>query len=93
MKKAPSLTADQSTRERALHPPHKDHQKGDSLIIACPPPEIKEENTTMKNQEERTQLIAAILPLLEKMPLVWLRATLITAEKRAERKGDDVKGV
>lgn len=47
----------------------------------------------MKNQDERTQLIAAILPLLEKMPLVWLRATLITAEKRAERKGDDIKGV
>lgn len=41
----------------------------------------------MENErEERAALIAAILPLLEKMPLVWLRATLITAEKRAARK-------
>ena len=40
----------------------------------------------MEEREERRALIAAILPLLEKMPLVWLRATLITVEKRAERK-------
>lgn len=37
--------------------------------------------------KEREELIAAILPLLEKMPLVWLRATYITVQKRAERKG------
>lgn len=36
--------------------------------------------------EERKELIAAILPLLEKMPLVWLRATYITVQKRAGRK-------
>lgn len=39
------------------------------------------------NMKEREELIAAILPLLEKMPLVWLRATYITVQKRAERKG------
>lgn len=37
--------------------------------------------------KEREELIAAILPMLEKMPLVWLRATYITVQKRAERKG------
>lgn len=37
--------------------------------------------------KEREELITAILPLLEKMPLVWLRATYITVQKRAERKG------
>ena len=37
-------------------------------------------------REERAALIAAILPLLEKMPLKWLRATMITVEKRAARK-------
>lgn len=47
----------------------------------------------MNNQTEREQLIAAILPLLEKMPLVWLRATLITVRIRAERKDDDSQGV
>lgn len=36
-------------------------------------------------QEERAALIAAILPLLEKMPLKWLRVTMITVEKRAAR--------
>lgn len=45
----------------------------------------------MKNQEERTQLIAAILPLLEKMPLVWLRATYITVQKRAARQDTENK--
>ena len=40
----------------------------------------------MEEREERRALIAAILPLLEKMPLKWLRATLITVEKRAARK-------
>lgn len=40
----------------------------------------------MEEREERRALIAAILPLLEKMPLPWLRATLITVEKRAARK-------
>lgn len=40
----------------------------------------------MENErEERAAIIAAILPLLEKMPLVWLRATLITVRIRAER--------
>lgn len=40
----------------------------------------------MENErEERAALIAAILPLLEKMPLKWLRATLITVRIRAER--------
>nr|DAR23464.1 MAG TPA: hypothetical protein [Caudoviricetes sp.] len=34
---------------------------------------------------ERAQLIAAILPLLERMPMDWLRATYITVCKRAER--------
>lgn len=37
-------------------------------------------------EEERTQLIAAILPLLEKMPLRWLRATYITVLHRSQRK-------
>ena len=37
-------------------------------------------------EEERKALIAAILPLLEKMPLQWLRATYITVRHRAERK-------
>lgn len=46
----------------------------------------KEPETMEHEREERAALIAAILPLLEKMPLVWLRATLITAEKRAARK-------
>lgn len=36
-------------------------------------------------REERAALIAAILPLLEKMPLVWLRATYITSLKRSQR--------
>lgn len=41
----------------------------------------------MENErEERAALIAAILPLLEKMPLIWLRVTMITVEKRAARK-------
>ena len=35
--------------------------------------------------DERKKLITAILPLLEKMPLVWLRATYITALKRSKR--------
>lgn len=39
----------------------------------------------MKAQSERKQLIAAILPLLERMPMDWLRATYITVCKRAER--------
>lgn len=40
----------------------------------------------MENErEERAALIAAILPLLEKMPLKWLRATYITVRKRASR--------
>ena len=47
----------------------------------------------MKNQEERKQLIAAILPLLEKMSLVWLRATYITAQKRATRQDAESKEV
>ena len=47
----------------------------------------------MKNQEERNQLIAAILPLLKKMPLVWLRATYITAQKRAARRDAESKEV
>lgn len=37
-------------------------------------------------QEERAALIAAILPLLEKMPLKWLRATYITVHHRSRRK-------
>lgn len=37
-------------------------------------------------EEERKQLIAAILPLLEKMPLQWLRATYITVLHRSRRK-------
>lgn len=40
----------------------------------------------MNTREERRALIAAILPLLEKMPITWLRATYITVQKRAERK-------
>ena len=39
----------------------------------------------MNIQNERKQLIAAILPLLERMPLDWLRATYITVRQRAER--------
>lgn len=40
----------------------------------------------MENErEERAAIIAAILPLLEKMPLVWLRATYITALTRSQR--------
>lgn len=35
---------------------------------------------------ERAQLIAAILPLLERMPLDWLRATYIMAHKWADLK-------
>lgn len=35
--------------------------------------------------EEKKQLIAAILPLLEKMPLAWLRATYVTVLKRSGR--------
>lgn len=37
-------------------------------------------------EEERKQLIAAILPLLERMPLQWLRATYITVLHRSRRK-------
>lgn len=37
-------------------------------------------------EEERKQLIAAILLLLEKMPLQWLRATYITVFHRSQRK-------
>lgn len=40
----------------------------------------------MEEEEERKQLIAAILPLLEKMPLQWLRATYITVLHRSRRK-------
>ena len=39
-----------------------------------------------EEEEERKQLIAAILPLLEKMPLQWLRATYITVLHRSRRK-------
>lgn len=39
----------------------------------------------MTAQEKRAALIAAILPLLEKMPLKWLRVTMITVRIRAER--------
>lgn len=35
---------------------------------------------------ERAQLIAAILPLLERMPLDWLRAICIMAQKWADLK-------
>ena len=38
-----------------------------------------------EEREERRALIAAILPLLERMPMDWLRATYITVCKRAER--------
>lgn len=38
-----------------------------------------------EEREERRALIAAILPLLEKMPLKWLRATLVTVRIRADR--------
>lgn len=37
-------------------------------------------------EEERNRLIAAILPLLERMPLQWLRATYITVLHRSQRK-------
>ncbi len=37
-------------------------------------------------EEERKHLIAAILPLLERMPLQWLRATYITVIHRSRRK-------
>lgn len=37
-------------------------------------------------EEERRQLIAAILPLLERMPIQWLRATYITVLHRSRRK-------
>lgn len=37
-------------------------------------------------EEERKQLIAAILPLLERMPIQWLRATYITVLHRSRRK-------
>lgn len=41
----------------------------------------------MENErEERAALIAAILPLLEKMPLKWLRSTYITVLYRSRRK-------
>lgn len=41
----------------------------------------------MENErEERAALIAAILLLLEKMPLKWLRATYITVLHRSRRK-------
>ena len=41
----------------------------------------------MENErEERAALIAAIMPLLEKMPLIWLRATYITVLHRYRRK-------
>ena len=36
-------------------------------------------------EEERSQLIAAILPLLERMPIQWLRATYITMLHRSRR--------
>ena len=39
----------------------------------------------MKAQNERKQLIAAILPLLERMPMDWLRAIHIMAHKWADR--------
>ena len=39
----------------------------------------------MKAQSERKQLIAAILPLLERMPTDWLRAICIMAQKWADR--------
>ena len=39
----------------------------------------------MKAQSERKQLIAAILPLLERMPMDWLRAIYIMAQKWADR--------
>ena len=35
---------------------------------------------------ERAQLIAAILPLLERMPMDWLRAIYIMARKWADLK-------
>ncbi len=47
----------------------------------------------MNNQTEREQLIAAILPLLEKMPIVWLRATYITVQKRATRQDAESKEI
>lgn len=40
----------------------------------------------MKAQSEREQLIAAILPLLERMPMDWLRAIYIMAHKWADLK-------
>lgn len=40
----------------------------------------------MEEEEERKQLIAAILPLLERMPIQWLRATYITVLHRSRRK-------
>lgn len=39
-----------------------------------------------EEEEERKQLIAAILPLLERMPIQWLRATYITVLHRSRRK-------
>ena len=39
----------------------------------------------MKAQSERKQLIAANLPLLERMPIDWLRAIHIMAHKWADR--------
>ena len=54
---------------------------------------MKKEVVAMKNEEERRALITAMLPLLEKMPLAWLRATYITVQKRANRQAADSKEV
>ena len=76
------------------------HYLAGGLIIAYLPKKIKEEIiimkkevVAMKNEEERRALITAMLPLLEKMPLAWLRATYITVQKRANRQAADSKEV
>lgn len=43
IRKAPCITADQSRCKEPHAPPHEHIKRGDRLIIACPPPEIKEE--------------------------------------------------
>ena len=59
----------------------------DSQYIPVDESQMEHVEATEEEEEshmsERAQLIAAILPLLERMPMDWLRAIYIMAQKWA----------
>jgi len=71
--------------QRDSRPATRTHQEGGQADYSLSSTRNQGGTAIMKAQSERKQLIAAILPLLERMPMDWLRATYIMAQKWADR--------